>query len=1397
MLLSKKVLKFFSFLLIPVFFVSSTSFSLDNDLQKRNVSTLGAPALSDADLLLDADSQLPAIEEVLAKRKLSVREYALMFMSSYIRAHKNSSGLQKNMVEAFDRSVDQNKTDRNVIEIRSILEDETLFAQTCKSIDDEDKRNLCYAEAPLRPYSSDMPILTNITDEQVHEQLDEVIKKAFAGDAIGPKKTDLYFENERVMEFLKKNELDVLADIFKDLLSSSTDPDQKGLKIALPLKGNVTEKPVITVFKSKSPFLTIEDGTRIYGHASDNGIMVIDRGNIKQTSMLIVFELLRYLAVPNNVVMDYYNQFMNDYSEIPLLSKELRGVINHEVGKALINNGKRPEDLLKNITYYRGQNKVRMPNYMNNERSIAFAEEGDPLGYLFEKAVKGDLQAYNKIVDMPQDEIVAYFEDQVQQKDLIDKLPADMFGFGKGYDVRGNAQESKDGAVDLTAENLFIIGKLLGTHFLKTGQKALLTGDIRHHTPILRYVMALGLASVGVKADYCPDFITTGALNLLSTENIDKDTVMVQVSGSHGAPHKNGFKIKLDRGNGSLDPLYAEPLEELWSQRKEIAEKFNEKKPESINVGTRQGLLEKVVEILDETLPELTKDEITVIDTRAGAAGPMVKMLFAKRGFEVIEIEGVVDPGKVSELVKQSWVLKNHKKIAVVINGTPDPDMGAGIWDPSKPEALKDTQSVVNAINTTRTGSMPLAIGGVFDCDADRISAILEDGRDVPAFEMTLPYYQRFLLHPDNQEVIKKLVLSGMTPIRIACDVRANSKLLSLIDNINKKLQDETGVTDKNFIEGIYIATGYPPQLGFMVENIKRIDDFVSAKEMLQNDSEFMEKLAQLKKTYFTAEASGHNFFHVSKAYPNRVCDCAVAGLITLMSIRETMPKLECPILNIQGKNLTDLFDNFPGAYSSREVNINIPNAIKISTAHEAGKWMKEVFGSRLKETTGKIVYVDGIPQSEQEHDYFVQPKDDGYVVVAGYKMQLEDGRTALVRWSNTSEKLTTIFEGKDWRSLVSSITEIRDYLATKNLDVTPLTAEINRIQKIIYSEEKEGSKKLAEKLHAPLDPNSSDAKAFLKGGYSKELDGATVEEAIDADVKVGAGVEAGAAIDGSFATDEQGEQGYYTHRGRNMFFKIVEAMKSFFVDRERINNKPIKVIIKCGIGGQHTPFQAIANVFNRLFNKVIVVGEYELGKDYEKGIQQLLDQTGASWDQVAVVPSSKSGSTDETMLVYGDILKALFKNIAILKNNNVNGERFADVVFNTLHEMNFVQGKEKAGKDLFIVDEQVWGTYHFIKLIHNKCIEEGVVIEEEIVQKIFATVLGNMFFETTDRPEDSRLSAFARNSGLMAILGDNAPGFGAMYDNVGGRWTADVHMMSFLAYAKSKRFIYENAERE
>ena len=662
-----------------------------------------------------------------------------------------------------------------------------------------------------------------------------------------------------------------------------------------------------------------------------------------------------------------------------------------------------------------------------------------------QRAINGDAAAYKAVTGVPKERLIAYFESAL--KKTMETLPGDIFGFGFGYDVRGNAQPVKGGVVNLTPANLYLVGKLLGTHHAGPGEKYLLTGDIRLHTPILRYMMALGLASVGINVDYAPDFLTTGAHNLLAAENPGNYRGIVQVSGSHGGPAKNGFKIKVDLGKGYQEPLYAERLQKLFEDRTKIRER--EKFEKFGDIVEIKGLSDRVVNMINETLPKVGKNEIAVIDSRAGSAGPIITALLEKRGFSIIDMDRI--PGqKLISGIHKLWKSGKHR-IAVMLNMTPDGNMGRGIWDPSKPEALLATQKLVRTINARLLEGMPKALGAVFDGDVDRISAVLEDGRAVPAFEMTLPYYQRFLLYPDNQEAIIKIVQMGGEPVKVVCDVRANSKLMGLINRVNARLQKTAGMRDRNFVEGRFITTGYPPQLSFMRNRIAELDSFVNSAPELKNNTDFMKKFTYLKKTYFTAEASGHNFFHTSGTYPNKICDDAIAGFMTLLYIRRTMPDYEIPFLGLKGKDLTDLFDGFPEAHSSCEITVPIPNDIKIDTAHEVGKWMKEKFGKELKPTTAKISYNDrGLPETDREDDYSVQPKDDGYVVVSGYKIQLRDGRTALVRWSNTSEKLTTIFEGRDLPSLISITREVTERLREeekKGADVSNLDKEIARLE--------------------------------------------------------------------------------------------------------------------------------------------------------------------------------------------------------------------------------------------------------------------------------------------------------------------------------------------------------------
>lgn len=290
------------------------------------------------------------------------------------------------------------------------------------------------------------------------------------------------------------------------------------------------------------------------------------------------------------------------------------------------------------------------------------------------------------------------------------------------------------------------------------------------------------------------------------------------------------------------------------------------------------------------------------------------------------------------------------------------------------------------------------------------------------------------------------------------------------------------------------------------------------------------------------------------------------------------------------------------------------------------------------------------------------------------------------------------------------------------------------------------------------------------------------------------AGVRAGAVLNGSFG--EEGNQGYFARStilktttgvplesGRQVFNYQAGEMRRFF-GRTRLNQFGAKVhiryVVKAGIGGQHTPFQGLASGFEIIDletgKTVKIVGEYELGKDYAKELEQFVKVNRLSWGQIAVIPSSKSGTTDETMLIFTKLFKTFLKNIAEEEGltGTMNGAAFAQAVLQVMHTENFevVDGREKEKPNA-----ELFKTFNLQKVADAT----GVPIDK--VRKIFGRVLGNMIFETVNDSKKSRLAAFINNSGLAAELKGNAPLFIEMFDNVGGRWTADLHMMTFIAY--------------
>jgi hypothetical protein len=275
------------------------------------------------------------------------------------------------------------------------------------------------------------------------------------------------------------------------------------------------------------------------------------------------------------------------------------------------------------------------------------------------------------------------------------------------------------------------------------------------------------------------------------------------------------------------------------------------------------------------------------------------------------------------------------------------------------------------------------------------------------------------------------------------------------------------------------------------------------------------------------------------------------------------------------------------------------------------------------------------------------------------------------------------------------------------------------------YAGEKQLASSVFNAITTPLDAHGDPevAKKFREGGYEQ----------------VGYGNSEGSAIHGTYA--KKGNQGYYAEGGEEAFLGTVNAMKDFFKRRAARNGKPIRYIIKTGIGGQHTPFQGIASDFEILeAQSGKIVGEYELGKGFEASMLEFMTKNHVSWDEFALIPSSKSGSTDETMIIFVEIFYLFLKHVA--QNKGLDGERFAQHVFKTLHDLNFDQpnGSERimerktdADKDKKLLFEGF-----SIDLVIQKALESGWTLEAGTVHSIFSEVLSL---------QSEHLFAFALNS--------------------------------------------------
>jgi phosphomannomutase/phosphoglucomutase len=118
------------------------------------------------------------------------------------------------------------------------------------------------------------------------------------------------------------------------------------------------------------------------------------------------------------------------------------------------------------------------------------------------------------------------------------------------YDIRGRVAD------ELGQEDVYLLGRSLGTYFRQRGAKSISLGrDCRLSSPELAKLVARGLASTGTAVVDLG--VVPTPLLYFSLFNLGVDGG-IQITGSHNPPEYNGFKVCL-----GTTTIYGEEIQEI------------------------------------------------------------------------------------------------------------------------------------------------------------------------------------------------------------------------------------------------------------------------------------------------------------------------------------------------------------------------------------------------------------------------------------------------------------------------------------------------------------------------------------------------------------------------------------------------------------------------------------------------------------------------------------------------------------------------------------------------------------------------------------------------------------------------------------------------------------------
>ncbi len=276
------------------------------------------------------------------------------------------------------------------------------------------------------------------------------------------------------------------------------------------------------------------------------------------------------------------------------------------------------------------------------------------------------------------------------------------------YDIRGVVDK------DLTDEVVDLLGKGIGTYFVRHGVKRVtIGGDVRLSTERFRKDLMDGLRSTGINVvDLGP---VPTPVQYFSMHTIPDVQGGVMITGSHNPPEFNGFKITMNNA-----PVFGPMIQEIRA--------LIEKKDFESGSGSyeKQEIIDDYVEYIKKNI-KLERPVKVVLDSGNGAASLVAHRLLKELGAETIDLFDTPDGH-----------FPNHH---------PDPTV------------VKYIQTL---IKTTKESDAELGIG--YDGDADRIGVVDENGDVIWGDKLMIIFSREILKEHPGAPIIFDVKCSQALP---------------------------------------------------------------------------------------------------------------------------------------------------------------------------------------------------------------------------------------------------------------------------------------------------------------------------------------------------------------------------------------------------------------------------------------------------------------------------------------------------------------------------------------------------------------------------------------------------------------------------------------------------------